>query len=362
LANAEGSLSASAITGEQLSAPYGTTRYTVGSLGTAKAFTGQEADALTGLSYYHARWYDPVVGVFLSVDTKEGNAQGVNPYGYVRENPETATDPTGERVAGCIPGRQGCDPDGTTGTYQCSKKCEAPPTASGGDGGGGGKMDPMPKPPTNGGSSSCDAPCQKNTKSESQQIAQEFRNAAHRLQGAIAEWEACQDIHCWIQVLGTIVGIFAAIGAAIGSGAGGIGALPGTLLGVFAGIVAFAGFEVFRGYVEDILTAEQDLLNSDAAVFENEDYATLTGDSLESERASLEQAGQDFLASHVDNTWLSSIDPIFAPGAHSLVDTIDGKIDYSINAQEREVHQSGIRAVCGPNENILACFAATYGY
>jgi len=48
------------------------------------------------------------VGVFLSVDTQEGNAQGVNPYGYVRENPETWTDPTGERVTGCIPGRQGC--------------------------------------------------------------------------------------------------------------------------------------------------------------------------------------------------------------------------------------------------------------
>jgi hypothetical protein len=51
LTDAEGSLltslSASAITGEQLSAPYGPTRYAVGSLGTAKAFTGQEADPLT---------------------------------------------------------------------------------------------------------------------------------------------------------------------------------------------------------------------------------------------------------------------------------------------------------------------------
>ena len=54
-----------------------------------------------------------MVGLFLSVDTQEGNAQGVNPYGYVRENPETMTDPTGERVAGCIPGHDGCNPDGT---------------------------------------------------------------------------------------------------------------------------------------------------------------------------------------------------------------------------------------------------------
>ena len=52
------------------------------------------------------------MGLFVSVDTQEGNAQGVNPYGCVRENPETATDPTGERVIGCIPGREGCDPSG----------------------------------------------------------------------------------------------------------------------------------------------------------------------------------------------------------------------------------------------------------
>jgi hypothetical protein len=42
------SLSASAITGEQLYAPYGPTCSTVGSLGTAKAFTGQEAVPLSG--------------------------------------------------------------------------------------------------------------------------------------------------------------------------------------------------------------------------------------------------------------------------------------------------------------------------
>ena len=123
LTDAEGSLltslSASAITGEQLYAPYGTTRYTVGSLGTAKAFTGQEADPLTGLYYYHARWYDPVVGLFVSVDTKEGNAQGVNPYGYVRENPETWTDPTGEYRCG---DPNNCNPS----PYKCGP-CTAPP-------------------------------------------------------------------------------------------------------------------------------------------------------------------------------------------------------------------------------------------
>jgi len=123
------SLSTSALTGEQLYAPYGTTRYTVGSLGTAKAFTGQEADPLTGLYYYHARWYDPVVGVFLSVDTQEGNAQGVNPYGYVRENPETATDPTGERV--CIDNGATCKdprPGGGTYCYKNGPNCSGGPS------------------------------------------------------------------------------------------------------------------------------------------------------------------------------------------------------------------------------------------
>jgi len=40
-----------------------------------------------------------VAGVFLSADTKEGNAQGMNPYAYVAQNPETLTDPSGQYFA-----------------------------------------------------------------------------------------------------------------------------------------------------------------------------------------------------------------------------------------------------------------------
>jgi hypothetical protein len=40
-----------------------------------------------------------VVGLFVSTDKKLGNVQGVNPYAYVGNNPETNNDPTGEMYA-----------------------------------------------------------------------------------------------------------------------------------------------------------------------------------------------------------------------------------------------------------------------
>jgi RHS repeat-associated protein len=84
----------------QVFGPYGNARYFKGSINTLKGFTGQYADALTGLDYYNARYYDPVAGVFLSADVKQGNAQGMNPYAYVGGNPETYGDPSGRYVVG----------------------------------------------------------------------------------------------------------------------------------------------------------------------------------------------------------------------------------------------------------------------
>jgi len=48
--------------------------------------------------YYHARYYDPSMGQFISADV----AQGTNRYGYVAGNPETQTDPTGNFSANGI--------------------------------------------------------------------------------------------------------------------------------------------------------------------------------------------------------------------------------------------------------------------
>ncbi|HEU5383534.1 MAG TPA: RHS repeat-associated core domain-containing protein [Ktedonobacteraceae bacterium] len=84
------------LVGSQLYGPFGNSRYSNGALPTNIGFTGQQADNVTGLDYYVARYYDPVVGQFLSVDSVQGNMRGFNPYAYVRGNPETRTDPTGQ--------------------------------------------------------------------------------------------------------------------------------------------------------------------------------------------------------------------------------------------------------------------------
>ncbi len=68
-------------------------------MGTTKGYTGQYNDSLTQLDYYGARYYDPLVGVFLSADSVQGNLAGTDPYSYVGENPETYTDPSGEMYA-----------------------------------------------------------------------------------------------------------------------------------------------------------------------------------------------------------------------------------------------------------------------
>ena len=83
------------VQGNQTYGPYGNKRYTSGSMGTDKGFTGQYNDPLTGLDYYKARYYDPAVGRFLTADTVQGNMQGMDPYTYVGGNPETHNDPTG---------------------------------------------------------------------------------------------------------------------------------------------------------------------------------------------------------------------------------------------------------------------------
>jgi RHS repeat-associated protein len=80
---------------------YGRTRLFFGSTPSDHKFTGQKLDAATGLYYYNARYYDPVIGSFLSPDTLVPDPTLVwdyNRFGYVRGNPLKYTDPSGHVV------------------------------------------------------------------------------------------------------------------------------------------------------------------------------------------------------------------------------------------------------------------------
>ena len=134
-----------AVLANQVYGPYGTERYKSGPMPTytTKGFTGQYADAVTGLDYYNARYYDPVAGVFLAADTVQGNMQGMNPYGYVNGNPETNTDPTGRYYA--PPG----GPGGPTPPPPCNQSNNFCNTGNGNNPNGGGTKQTQKKTQVN---------------------------------------------------------------------------------------------------------------------------------------------------------------------------------------------------------------------
>ena len=78
--------------------PFGQVQTHTGTSDVAYKYTGQERDASTGLYFYQARYYDPVLGRFLSPDSYVQNPldpQTLNRYAYVRNNPLKYTDPSG---------------------------------------------------------------------------------------------------------------------------------------------------------------------------------------------------------------------------------------------------------------------------
>ena len=85
--------------------PFGEKRQDPSQLHNDEGFTGHVTDTETGLTYMQARYYDPVIGRFLSNDPvgflghrQRGNspAHGFNRYAYANNNPYKYTDPDGE--------------------------------------------------------------------------------------------------------------------------------------------------------------------------------------------------------------------------------------------------------------------------
>lgn len=67
-------------------------------------YTGRRLDA-TGLLYYHVRYYDPMLGRFVSADSvtpDPQNPQNFNRYSYAGNNPLRYNDPTGHWLESAI--------------------------------------------------------------------------------------------------------------------------------------------------------------------------------------------------------------------------------------------------------------------
>lgn len=73
-------------------------------------YTGHVQDAATGLVYMQQRYYDPMLGLFLSVDpvtASGGDYRYFSRYRYVANNPYRFVDPDGRYI--CAADRPGCD-------------------------------------------------------------------------------------------------------------------------------------------------------------------------------------------------------------------------------------------------------------
>jgi len=80
--------------------PWGGTRYDTGTTPTSYRYTGQR-EAEVGLYYYGARYYDPLLGRFVSPDTiipQQQGSQAWDRYAGMNNNPIRYTDPTGHCV------------------------------------------------------------------------------------------------------------------------------------------------------------------------------------------------------------------------------------------------------------------------
>lgn len=87
--------------------PYGETLAQSGSHTESRGWIDQRNDSETGLTYLHARYFDPQLGTFLSPDPI-GVAGGMNLYAYGLGNPVNGTDRSGLLKDQCAEGDTNC--------------------------------------------------------------------------------------------------------------------------------------------------------------------------------------------------------------------------------------------------------------
>lgn len=91
--------------------PYGSIKSSEGEFPTERGYTGQVSDSReTGLLYYNARYYDPVIAKFTQADKA---ADTLNKYAYVGNNPINRTDPSGNQYQ--VPDPQDLNEDNSSG-------------------------------------------------------------------------------------------------------------------------------------------------------------------------------------------------------------------------------------------------------
>jgi RHS repeat-associated protein len=82
---------------------YGNLIASTGASNNAYLFAGEQRDSETGLDYLRARYYDPLVGRFVSADAYEGSLNdpmSLHDYQYAHANPVVNTDPSGYMTIG----------------------------------------------------------------------------------------------------------------------------------------------------------------------------------------------------------------------------------------------------------------------
>ena len=98
--------------------PYGS--LALGNPPNGPGYTGHVEDSDANLVYMQARYYDPVVGRFLSVDPKPpvaGNPFDLNRFAYVNDNPINNIDPDGTTCQKTESGGYECHVDSNNGKF-----------------------------------------------------------------------------------------------------------------------------------------------------------------------------------------------------------------------------------------------------